>query len=341
MSVKISFCLPVFNVREYINDCINSIESQCIKVNYEIICIDDFSSDGSYEYLCKLSEHNKHIRLYKNETNRGVSYTRNKAVQLSTGQYIWFVDPDDMLYPDVVNEFYNAAEREQADIVLGNYMNCPHGGGQFKKQTDYFFGRVAADGTSLPTNGKTRMCAVWAGLFKREFLVSSNILFRECMIAQEDTLFYYEWEQQVNKLLKTENVCYIYRQRSSSIMHIRTEKRSQAYYQSMLIMLQVYEEILDSGDYRDKNRLLSKIHHTKENIAVCLAMCINYDFVKEQMSYLKENDIYPYPFRLKALKKKNRRFIDFLMPVNIWFWSMHYIYAMVNKKRYKEKPDKT
>ncbi len=94
--MKISIIIPVFNVQDYIAECLDSI----IKNNYsnfEIICIDDASNDNSYSILEKYAEKYDFIKIYRNEKNLGVADTRNKGLALASGEYIWFVDSDDMI----------------------------------------------------------------------------------------------------------------------------------------------------------------------------------------------------------------------------------------------------
>ena len=123
--IDISFCLPVFNVEKYLKECIKSIVSQCQdNISYEILCIDDNSTDNSYHTLKDLQNNYPHIILYKNEENKGVSYTRNRLISLAKGKYIWFVDPDDMLYPNVVKLLYDEIEKNNENVILGNYINC-------------------------------------------------------------------------------------------------------------------------------------------------------------------------------------------------------------------------
>lgn len=89
-----TFCLPVYNVYSFLEHCIKSINEQDMSgIKYEILCIDDYSTDDSYKRLEKLSKTNDRIRVLKNAKNYGVSYTRNQLIKEAIGKYIWFVDP--------------------------------------------------------------------------------------------------------------------------------------------------------------------------------------------------------------------------------------------------------
>ena len=192
----------------------------------------------------------------------------------------------------------------------------------------------------LPTDDSRKgMCAVWAGVFRRNFLLDNELFFREDMIAQEDTLFYYEIEQYNPKIIKTEACCYFYRQRSSSVMHQKSERRMQNYYRSMKIMLDVYKEYLSAGKYNDREILEAKILHSYENVFSCLAKCTDKKFVKKEFSSLKKSGYYPYPFRKETLQRQGSKIIailDYLLPIEICFWMVHFIYTMANRRRFKQ-----
>ena len=338
----ITFCVPVFNVCEYLADCINSILEEIKDIDAEIICVDDCSTDDSWQILNDICSQNSNCLCYRNDSNRGVSYSRNRALEVAKGKYIWFVDSDDLLCPGAVKKFLENAEKENADVILGNYSRVEEAfslkGYCDIRTEDITF--IETENVAIPmdNSGKT-MWAIWAGMFRTDFLRKNGLLFRENMIAQEDTLFYYELEQKYPKIIKTNAICYLYRQRNVSVMHQKSEIRMQKYYQSMRIMLDVYNGYLEAGTYRDKNVLQSKIHRSYENVFSCLAQCTDKKFVKENFRQLKQLGYYPYPLRRAALKNKGSKikaFLDFLLPIEVCFWCVHYIYSMINKKRFAD-----
>ena len=277
---------------------------------------------------------------YRNEANRGVSYSRNRALKLAKGNYVWFVDPDDLLCPGSVKRFLECAKQSHADVALGNYARIAESFFAANENMLYVDKACfhAMDEMQLPQdNAGKMMCAIWAGLFRRSFLLEHELLFRENMIAQEDTLFYYEVEQHSPRMIKTEAICYLYRQRTSSVMHQKSELRMQKYYQSMRIMLDVYTDYWKAGTYKDKSVLEEKILHSHENVCACLAKCTDERFVKKEFAELKKQGYYPYPFRKKTLQRKDSiivRVLDYLLPIEICFWIAHIIYAAVNMKRF-------
>ena len=94
----IAICITSFNSENYISRAINSALNQSVNIN-EVIIIDDNSNDNSYELIRNITKNNKKIKLFKNRTNKGVAYCRNKLIELTRSEYIIF-DDDDYSYPE-------------------------------------------------------------------------------------------------------------------------------------------------------------------------------------------------------------------------------------------------
>lgn len=130
--MDISFCLPVFNVENYLEESISSIIKLTYdlqgtsRVSYEILCVDDGSTDRSLEVLAQLSAKHNQIRII-HQGNMGVSSARNVLIDNAKGEYIWFVDPDDILISEAVIPFLEAASSNDADMILGDYLRFSDG----------------------------------------------------------------------------------------------------------------------------------------------------------------------------------------------------------------------
>ena len=113
---KISVIVPVCNSYKYLKMIHKSIQDQSFK-DIEIIYIDDGSKDGSVEFLKKMQEKDKRIIILKNKESRGPFYNRNKGAIFARGEYLQFVDSDDMLAGDILEKAYITAKKENIDIV--------------------------------------------------------------------------------------------------------------------------------------------------------------------------------------------------------------------------------
>ena len=117
---KISVIIPVYCASATIKKAIRSIQNQTLK-EIEIILFDDASPDNSFNIMKELQEEDSRIKLYKNETNRGVFYTRLTASKKAKGKYIMYLDNDDMFSRnDILNLVFNEIEKSGHDIIEFN-----------------------------------------------------------------------------------------------------------------------------------------------------------------------------------------------------------------------------
>ena len=118
----ISVIVPVFNVAPFVEQGLASIAGQKFEHSYEVILIDDCSTDGSLEICRNFVENNQAsaFKILQNPANQGVSVTRNRGLDEARGRYFMFFDPDDLFPPDSLTSLFGAAEKYAVDIVKGN-----------------------------------------------------------------------------------------------------------------------------------------------------------------------------------------------------------------------------
>lgn len=124
-SCTISVIIPVYNVREYLTDCLQSVSSQTYQ-NLEIILVDDGSTDGSGQVCDLWAQDDSRIRVLHQE-NAGVSEARNAGIEASTGNYIGFIDADDWIEPDMYQKLLNSIIQNRTDIAMSGYFDYPNG----------------------------------------------------------------------------------------------------------------------------------------------------------------------------------------------------------------------
>lgn len=112
----VSIVVPVYNVEEYLEKCLNSIVNQTYK-NLEIVCIDDGSPDHSINILNKFAEKDNRIKIIR-QKNKGLSGARNTGIKNSSGKYITFVDSDDWIEKNMIELLLKKAESENLDLVI-------------------------------------------------------------------------------------------------------------------------------------------------------------------------------------------------------------------------------
>lgn len=115
MKPLVSIVTPAYNVEKYIEETINSVLNQTYQ-NWEMIIVEDCSKDRTYDIIQKFSKEDKRIKLFKNEKNSGVSFTRNRAIDMAKGKYISFLDADDLWDKEKLEK--QIAFMEQNNILL-------------------------------------------------------------------------------------------------------------------------------------------------------------------------------------------------------------------------------
>ena len=123
---KVSVVIPVYNVMQYLRECLDSVIAQTIK-DIEIICVDDGSTDDSSVILQEYKAKDSRIHIFSQD-NKGAGAARNKAINTATGEYVVFMDSDDW-YPetDILETLYNKAVQNRVDICGGSFSELRNG----------------------------------------------------------------------------------------------------------------------------------------------------------------------------------------------------------------------
>ena len=116
-SSKVSVIIPAYNVEQYIDECLNSVLNQTYK-NLEIIIVDDYSTDNTYNILKNYAKKDNRIKLYRMKKNGGVSRARNEGLKHITGNYLYWIDSDDWIDLNYIETMVGIAEKTGVDIVV-------------------------------------------------------------------------------------------------------------------------------------------------------------------------------------------------------------------------------
>ena len=139
---KVSICIPTYNRKNYLRETLESVFAQTYK-NYEVVVVDDGSTDGT-EQMIKQS--NYPIRYFW-QKNQGEPSARNKLLKLAEAEYITFIDSDDLLFPDAVEELVNLVEYNGSNVVAySSYVGIDERGKEVKRKPHKLpSGNIAAD----------------------------------------------------------------------------------------------------------------------------------------------------------------------------------------------------
>lgn len=233
----ISIIIPIYNVEPYLEDCLDSILSQNFD-DYEIICVDDASTDNTYNIAQEYVARNSQIRLLKNCENRGLSYTRNCGIREAVGKYILFVDSDDMLKKFSLQNIKNLLEKYTELDILYYDMEIRNEGLWAKEQPEKKAECLLDIKCQICTGQelfvqlqKKDMLIVeaWRQVIRRDFLEKMGITFYEG-IYHEDNLFSFYCAMNANRVVYVTEPFYIYRRRDMSIMSTMNLRRVQSYF---------------------------------------------------------------------------------------------------------------
>ena len=118
--VKVSVIIPVYNVEDYLKECLDSVLSQTLK-DIEVICVDDCSTDDSLKILQEYANKDDRIKIIKNEKNSGQGFSRNEGIKKATGEYIGFVDSDDWVDKKGLELLVDYLSKNDIDLVMNPF----------------------------------------------------------------------------------------------------------------------------------------------------------------------------------------------------------------------------
>lgn len=235
--LKLSFILPCYNVEQYISDCLDSIYAQDMSEDeYEVICVNDCSTDGTEAVIAKFADRHKNLFYVNHEKNKGVGEARNSGLRVAHGEYIWFVDPDDEIFPNSSKFLYGLAKNKDVEILLFNYKSKKE---NIERKT--FFDSEVLCGQnyvlSLFQGRFSEFSIVWRCLFKTSFLMNNAIDFPKISKA-EDVSFLWKAMLRAKRVCSVEGVYYIHIDNPNSIAH-NTIKANIAFSERIMFAYQI------------------------------------------------------------------------------------------------------
>lgn len=316
----VSIIVPVYNAQRFVRDCLDSLLNQDLP-SFEILCIDDGSTDASVEILAEYAEKHEQIRPIHQE-NAGVSAARNKGLSLARGKYIAFCDSDDFLMHGILGMTVRYMLEKDADLGFYDELWVP-------EDVPYEKAQVAAQAeVTVGIDEQIRNTVeVVLMVAKREYLRSCGAAFNTEICYAEDALFMVDVLRHGDpkKILHIYQAGYFHRDNSGSSMNAPKIKRMPRHYHSMRMVakelkVRLEQPIADKDMERYMRNLL--------NIVVCNALYDGFfltDRTPESiLKELREDGVYPQPFnrnylRITSLKETLFRFVRFLFPIPLYY----------------------
>lgn len=329
---KLSIIVPIYNVEKYIRACIESIFNQGLSEDdFELILVNDGTPDKSLDVISDIIQTHNNIILI-NQPNQGPSIARNNGMMKASGEYIHFVDSDDLLVENSLSILLNEATKSNMDLVVADFLELSNN-------------NIGTADINIPKNIKSckrsgddiyleylspHDCHVWHTLFRRQFLLDNNITFSPG-IYYEDIPYMHECYIKAKTCVKTNIPIYIYRRGNQMSITLNFSERTGKDFCTTIAMMW---ELAKNKNL--SHRVVTKI---KENVYVSfsvLVYCIAHDIHhkserKAILNHIKK--IAPdLQFKL-GFKQKSMNFIYHRMPNSYIF--LRVVYAQKFEKSIK------
>lgn len=218
----ISVIIPVYNVEEYLQECIFSVLNQTYE-NFEIICIDDCSTDSSFQILKELEKTDDRIKVFKNEVNSSLGFTRNKGLKIAKGKYVLFLDSDDWLDFNTLEILHDVAEKNILDVLIFKAINFDDEQILFYRDEYYnmdimnpYLNKIFNHNDLNANEIFGIAVSAWIKLYNKSFLLNNNLEFPVGLI-HEDNPFFFEMLYKAQRVSIIDNYMYNRRRRENSL----------------------------------------------------------------------------------------------------------------------------
>ena len=339
----LSIIIPVYNVRRYITQCLESIEHQLVDKNlYEVIIVNDGTPDDSMEVAAPIIERMRNV-IVVNQDNQGLSTARNVGLGKARGSYVWFVDSDDWLLPHAIdNVLSSIKEHQDVDVISSRLLQCFETSG--KELPDFNPSVYTLDGKEYL---KRHYCqgAVQRFIFKRQFLLDYDLKFYPKLL-HEDGLFGLQMLYFAKKIAILKDPVYAYRIRqagsimssitiksSNDLLFIHKELRKfqefkvtpedQKWYQHRIafVLVDIYEfskPIINSKEFFNfYNQNWTYLHKesvvllTKSSYFLLGVRMVLFPVMWIRFKRYMRNHILPPPIQIRSVSQKVKRIFNF------------------------------
>jgi glycosyltransferase involved in cell wall biosynthesis len=205
--MNISIIIPFFNSELYLERTFRSIYQQGVDISdFEVICIDDCSTDFSFQIVKDFQKKYSNLHLFSHKENKKQGAARNLGLTKAKGEFIWFVDADDFIEDKVLNKLLQKLNEYSPDILQFNaskiLQDQTKDKGRFWNEEIVGISGIEYLEFEMREKYTNRIVAVWSKVFKKDFLIDNNIYFKEG-IFWEDVSF------TLNTFIKAKRIAYM------------------------------------------------------------------------------------------------------------------------------------
>lgn len=222
---NISIIVPLYNASSYLHHSLDALLSQPFH-DIEIILVDDGSTDESPAICDEYASKDGRIKVF-HEVHSGVATSRQVGLDNAHGDYILYIDADDVVGSDMISDMYHKAVEENADMVICDYQELTHDGEIYRKQEP-----TALEGATVLNdilNGKI-YGALWNKMMRREWLMKTKASFPQELTMREDLIFLSQCLPYAHKIAYIAKAYYGYERRNTSALTSNYLNESPSYY---------------------------------------------------------------------------------------------------------------
>ncbi|MGL5917892.1 MAG: glycosyltransferase [Cetobacterium sp.] len=295
--MELTIIVPVYNVQKYLKECLESIY-KIKNINYEVILINDGSTDKSLEILEEYLELYPKITKIIDKKNGGLSSARNAGIREAKGEYISFIDSDDIIDYKQFEAFFKEGQNLDLDIMVGNmryFTDQKIGEPLFRSKEikEFTVGKGTKFFATLFEGTKCFREEVVDDIYKREFICENKLYFHDNLI-HEDSYFTPMAYLKAKKIKYIDKSFYYYRQRSGSIMSNVTDSSIDSLEKICFMLLNEYSKTDDFG-----KKALSKLIPSFYKVVL-------YRYINLNKNYKEKLKNYRSIFKnVKGVKNKN------------------------------------
>lgn len=303
----VSIIIPVYNVQNYLEDCLNSVLQQTYK-NIEIIIVDDGSTDNSPEILRKYNSIYKNILVVFQKKNAGQGRARNIGIEHANGKYILFVDADDFIEQEAINYLIKEIGEKDIDLIRFNAQSFSSGDQEIKRNNYEFSKYLKEEKTYFKSDFKNVYLSFVPSpvlyLFKKKIITKNKITFPENIIHEDEQfsamIFFYS-----SNCIYVNKFFYNRRYRSGSTMTESTKTQKQKSFYAYVQIIDYYETFLENK--KNSNNEKKFIKYRINSIFYLLEKSNLNSKQKQKLKEIKKNKIYYsvlYKIYVRLLKIK-------------------------------------
>ena len=311
--MTISYIVPVYNVKSYLELCVNSLFKQGLEdFSYEIILVNDGSTDGS-EALCrKLADKHPSVRVIS-QNNKGLSEARNYGILEARGDYLCFVDADDELAPDSIVKLLGYCDG-RFDLIR---FECELRRPMSQRRTSRGSWKVSFQGDGsdyLRQYGLETFCVRF--LYKRSFLAERKLFFTPDILG-EDFSFMYDVMSAEPRIISLDRIIYIHNSNPNSISTTRAEGHSRRWVTDLMSTMDNIMAYISEKEQTDR-LLYDRCRQSLDDkmialISRMLTSGYSIDEFREKIVECREKKLLPFYSKPVNLKERNHRLVVYLL----------------------------